>query len=1524
VTNFIDDTNAISFYNDVDNSKPFDLDHDFIQSYIGKKPNFGFNGLGEFVFYRTYSRLKDDGTKESFLDTIKRVVEGCYEIQRRHCQKIHIPWDYEKAQKSAQEMFSLMWEFKFLPPGRGLWMMGTKFMWERGGASMNNCAFVSTDDQIESDPAEPFCFLMDMSMLGVGVGFDTKGAGKIKISAPQNMADDIGPLTATYIIPDSREGWVNSLRLLIHSYTTRTELGPVLFDYSQIRKPGSDIKGFGGKASGPGILRELHDLVRAHLDRKIGQYLSSVDITDLMNYIGRCVVAGNVRRCLPKGTLIHLKRGLMPIEDVQVGDLVLTSDGYYPVAENVYQGEQEVLTIKTQMGQFRCTDRHRIAVMTGVGEYEWKRAYELSVGDKMVFVDDVIAGTDTMLPESSELMVPDLTTDVAWFIGYIHGDGYVYPGRLYDGRKYHGASVMAPVNRDEYHDDIGRKIVDGIESFGFIAKEQPSQDNCRKIRVISRVLSHYFHQNFKQARQPLNVPECVLLGTITTRAAYLAGLLDSDGSTKNRPTILLSNVYEDFIRQVQTVYSSLGIPTKLKLRRPSGDTEQAKWELSLVGDLAINKFKEMIQSYSVKQLPIHSHPSNNDFGFPSEWINRDEIDYGRSWTPQSEQMTYNRALLCEADTRSLIPVEVEGIIKDGTICETYDLSVPDKSEFVAHGMLVHNTAEIAFGEPDDQDYCSMKNPLRTLFESDYASFYKVTGELYSKDRNKATIEDFIVDGNLVIPKERLVPAIETWNALNHHRWASNNSIFANVGMDYGYIGHQIASNGEPGLMWLGNMQDYGRMIDGRQPGIDGRVKGGNPCFTGEMRLFTEQGYIRLVDLWLGSGCQEYCGTDNAIAMYGEQKVVNASGVVAATKVYRTGIGVPVYRVKFSDRSYIDATASHTMIKLVRHQSKKRGKTYYEEERLKLSELRKGDMIPLNNSQHFGSYHDPAYAELAGWCIGDGSLSPKADGQVRAECTCYETDITEVRPKIQGLLHQLYLANNLSSNQNSVYAGWMRNSEHFDHAESRQGSAVLGRLLSQDGVRSGDKHNIPHSVWRGSKATIAAFIRGFASADGGVQINDRKGTISIRIKQHDERILQDCRLLLNQFGIASTVYRRHGKTKRMMNDGRGGKKLYNVKAGYELIISGIKQVRSFIDDIGFIQKSKNEKAGRWLSVHVGSNNSDTGRYVKVVSVEYLGEHDTYCLTEPADNRIVIEGYQVGQCLEQSLESSELCNLVETFPANHEDSDDYMRTLKFAYLYAKTVTLLPTHNPRTNQVTLRNRRIGLSQSGIVQAFAKFGRRVVLEDFCDAGYNEIRRWDDIYSEWLCVQKSIKVTSVKPSGTVSLVSGATPGIHHPEARTYWRRVRLSIDSPLVGILKKAGFHIEPDIKDQDRTVVVKFGVSDERVKSVDEVSIWEQMVNAVDYQRYWADNQVSCTIKFKPEESSEIKRVLEAFEDQLKGISFLPLSNHGYAQAPYEPCSAEEVAAYNSKIVDADYTSFLGEPEGSKYCDSDGCSIT
>ena len=115
-----------------------------------------------------------------------------------------------------------------------------------------------------------------------------------------------------------------------------------------------------------------------------------------------------------------------------------------------------------------------------------------------------------------------------------------------------------------------------------------------------------------------------------------------------------------------------------------------------------------------------------------------------------------------------------------------------------------------------------------------------------------------------------------------------------------------------------------------------------------------------------------------------------------------------------------------------------------------------------------------------------------------------------------------------------------------------------------------------------------------------------------------------------------------------------------------------------------------------------------------------------------------------CLEQTLEDKELCCLVETFPHNHESLEDYLVTLKYAYLYAKSVTLLKTHWKETNRVLLRNRRIGLSQTGIAQFLEDHS----LEEYriwCDEGYKKVQYYDEIYSNWFCIPRSIKTTSIE-----------------------------------------------------------------------------------------------------------------------------------------------------------------------------------
>lgn len=295
-----------------------------------------------------------------------------------------------------------------------------------------------------------------------------------------------------------------------------------------------------------------------------------------------------------------------------------------------------------------------------------------------------------------------------------------------------------------------------------------------------------------------------------------------------------------------------------------------------------------------------------------------------------------------------------------------------------------------------------------------------------------------------------------------------------------------------------------------------------------------------------------------------------------------------------------------------------------------------------------------------------------------------------------------------------------------------------------------------------------------------------------------------------------------------------------------------------------------------------------------------------------------------CLEQTLETYELCTLVETFPAKHDSLEDYITTLKYAYLYAKTITLLPTHWHETNAVMMRNRRIGCSVSGIAQAVSKLGINT-LKQWLEASYDAINEYDKVYSDWLAIPTSIKKTSVKPSGTVSLLAGATPGVHLPISQYYIRRIRIGKGSELINPLKEAGYHIEPDVTSPETTMVVSFPIGlPDGVRTLEDSNIWEQLEMAAFMQEYWADNQVSCTVSFRKDEVGQIASALRMFQYRLKGVSFLPISTETYEQMPYEKITKEEYDAMMSTIknkVSWDQSGLDAIPD--KFCDGDVCFI-
>lgn len=889
----------------------FALTDQFIENYKTERPDWG--PLGEFTYYRTYSRMINN-RKEEWWETVKRVVEGTYNIQKKHCLGLRLPWNGNKAQSSAQKMFEKMFRFKFLPSGRGLWMMGTDFIDEHGGMALCSCAFISTED-IETKGTFPFTFAMDSSMHGVGVGFDTKGGGLMKIHEPSSKA-------MTFSIPDTREGWYQSVELLLRAYLYGKRIPS--FDYSGIRPYGEPIKGFGGVASGPGPLQDLHKNINAMLSTRTGGVLSSIDIVDIMNMIGACVVSGNVRR-----------------------------------------------------------------------------------------------------------------------------------------------------------------------------------------------------------------------------SAQIA----------------------------------LGFPTK--------------------------------------------------------------------------------------------------------------------------------------------EYIEMK---------DYRK--------YSHE-------------------------------VNNWRWVSNNSIFAEVGnTDYDSIAESIILNGEPGLIWLDNIRHYGRMADAKN-GKDLNAKGVNPCITGDTLIETTEGKKRISDMLKGSW---------------DIYTMNNKGeleIKPVHKVFHTKTVNKLCVVKLNNGSEIRCTPDHRF-------------------------------IVLNNK---------------------GAII-----EVEAEKLSVENHTPIVLQRIKK--SESYLRVKLNT-QTKYY------SEHRFIAAAYED--ISGMFV----------HHIDGVTYHNFKSNL--------------EVVSQSNHSSFSNKGHPD------------WG------NRDSKTGMFL------KKKFRVKA----------------------------KSMAVPEKYLTGNKNCNGNY-KFLSIEILEVTSTpvYDISVIDNHNFIANGVVIHNCVEQALESGELCALVETFPSRHNSYEEYKETLKFAYLYGKTITLLPTHIPETNQVMMKNRRIGTSQSGIIDAFSRHGRRDMLQ-WSDNGYNYLKDLDEKYSNWLCVPKSIKITSVKPSGTVSLLPGVSPGIHYPHSKYYIRRIQVADGNPLIDIATRAGFPVE-NCRTAKNTKVVSFPIYQkffDRAKT--EVTLWEQVQNAVDYQEYWADNNVSITATFKKEEARDIPKVLEAFEDRLKAISFLPHLDHGYKQAPYESIEKDEYTKLYDQIKPMDFSELSVEAEGEKYCTNDTCEV-
>lgn len=282
------------------------LNDTFLDQYRGIDPNFGGNGLGNFVYLRTYSRWRDDDMRrETWIETIQRSVNHSMGLYQGPASK-------EELQKEAEYMFDAIFNLKVFPAGRTLWISDTEAS-RKHGSSHFNCSFIVINT------LNSFVETFHLLMVGSGVGFrilkedvdklpifNTEVVvahkpyhGKIKAERIEDTlvyednAD--GKASILIVVGDSKGGWVNALKYYLNAML-RADVESIVINYDSVRPQGEELKTFGGRASGHQALKNMFRAIHKVIVKSPNGKLRPIDAMDIQNHIGENVVVGGVRR----------------------------------------------------------------------------------------------------------------------------------------------------------------------------------------------------------------------------------------------------------------------------------------------------------------------------------------------------------------------------------------------------------------------------------------------------------------------------------------------------------------------------------------------------------------------------------------------------------------------------------------------------------------------------------------------------------------------------------------------------------------------------------------------------------------------------------------------------------------------------------------------------------------------------------------------------------------------------------------------------------------------------------------------------------------------------------------------------------------------------------------------------------------------------------------------------------------------------------------------------------------------------
>src|SRR5581483_1594770 len=387
----------------------------------------------------------------------------------------------------------------------------------------------------------------------------------------------------------------------------------------------------------------------------------------------------------------------------------------------------------------------------------------------------------------------------------------------------------------------------------------------------------------------------------------------------------------------------------------------------------------------------------------------------------------------------------------------------------------------------------------------------------------------------------------------------------------------------------------------------GPVEATNPCVPADTLVSTADGLRRVGDLFAA-------GAPVRVLVDGR---LSAAPVQAASAVFATGVK-PVFRLRTEEGYELRLTADHRL-------RTDRGW-------VAARDLVPGDRLHLvNRKGGFGQGGSAELGQVLGWLVGDGTMTAE-----RAILSFFGAEKEELAPAFAAMVGAVVPA---PVGPRSWYD--VSVSAIPERSEARVRSVRLLRVAEEHGLRAGDKHKVPESVFTGCEAMQRGFLQALFTADGHVSSDIGRG-IGVRLTSINRQMLVDVQRLLLNFGIVSRIYTdRRGEGLRLLPDGKGGKKPYRCRAYHELMVSKDNMAR-FADEIGFMTEAKQQKLLSKLAAYQHGPHRErfTARFA---ALEPEGEEAVYDLTESVTHSFVANGLVVHNCGEQPLYPNEACNI-----------------------------------------------------------------------------------------------------------------------------------------------------------------------------------------------------------------------------------------------------------------------------------------